>query len=229
MTLQPPAECRIIIAMSARDWRTIGVNAPRKRIAFPSWMGWTLPPLAIPLITMAWMAAAWDRIPLRFVTHYGPGNVPDRWQTRTPLHVFGLPIFAEGLAALIAALVYVTWVGSGKRAGRSPMEKIPVAAEYLVSLVFSAVGLLTVLQLPVWPVGLAAPVTVIGVLVYVAKVNSEAEEVEEATPAGEPLFVHSPYGRGYVLNFSNRWAGRFLLGLFGGIGILTAFLVWSMQ
>jgi uncharacterized membrane protein len=192
-------------------------------------MGRTLPPLALPLSAMAWMAVRWDRIPPRFATHFGSGNVPNGWTTRTPLHVFGLPIFAEGLTALLVGLMFVTWVGSGRRAGRKPVERIPIAVEYLVSVVFTMVGLLPVMQLPVWPLAIAIPLSAIAVIVYVAKVRSEADDAAEEAIPQDAMFVPSPFGNGYTLNFSNRWSFVFLLGLFGGIGLLTGFLLWSLR
>ena len=86
------------MVMSARDWSAIGAGA-----SLPRWMRWAIPPLLIPLAAMAWIATSWDRIPLRYATHFGSGGRPDGWTTRTPLHVFGILIFAEGLAALLVA------------------------------------------------------------------------------------------------------------------------------
>src|ERR1019366_7975760 len=130
MTLRRAVECRIIISMSARDWSTIGVGA-----SLPRWIRWAIRPLLIPLAAMAWIATNWDRIPLRYATHFGSGGRPDGWATRPPLHVFGILIFAEGLAALLVALVLGIWWGSRRSAVRSPMEKIPLVVAYPLSVV----------------------------------------------------------------------------------------------
>ncbi len=73
--------------MSSRDWSTIGARGE-----LPRWFRWAAPPPIIPLSGIAWHAMHWDRIPRRF------GHP---LTTRTPLHGFGLLIFAAGLAMLL--------------------------------------------------------------------------------------------------------------------------------
>jgi hypothetical protein len=120
--------------MSSRDWSAVGAG-----VELPRSSPWAILPPLIPLAGIAWLAARWDRIPLRF------GNP---LMTRTPLHVFRLLIFAEGLGALMVGLTLATWYGSRRPASLSPMEKIPLAGSYLLSVAFTALGLATVGEYP---------------------------------------------------------------------------------
>jgi uncharacterized membrane protein len=233
--------------MSGRDWSAIGTDVPRDRAPLPPWRWWAIPPLLTPLGAMAWMGMRWDRIPLRYATRFGPGGRPNGWQTRTPLHVYGPLIFAEGLVALILALALTTWYGSrwyGSRrsASRSPMDTIPLAVMYLLGLVFSGVGLTPVAQIPPWTVVLLVPLLVLGVVVYVVRQNSQPDESIDDTPnqcwslsgnyrnpQDPALFVRARMGTGYTLNLGNPWSYRFVIGLFAGIGVLTGFLIWSQR
>jgi uncharacterized membrane protein len=212
--------------MSARDWSTIGAGP-----SLPRWIRWAIPPLLIPLAAVAWIATHWDRIPLRYATHFGADGRPDGWTTRTSLHVYGVPIFAEGLAGLLVALVVCTWYGSRRPAAASPMEKIPLAVAYLLSVVFTAVGLAPVAQVPVWPLAAASPLLALAMIVYAVRAQGQPDDAGAAAPdPQEPaLFVRARVGYSYTLNMANRWSYAFVIGLFGGIALLTGFLIWSQR
>ena len=214
--------------MSSRDWSTIGVHA-----ALPRWVRWAIPPLLIPLAGIAWLILRWNDIPLRF----GHPLV-----IRTPLHVFGFVIFAEGLATLLVGMVLAIWYGSRRPAFQSPIEKIPLALAYLLSLVFTAVGLTPVANIPAWLVAAFVPLAALATIVYVVKGQGEADGVPDTTPdecwnfAGvyrnpnDPsLFVRAHVGYGYTFNMANRWSYGIVIGMFVGVGLLVGFLIWSMS
>jgi len=197
--------------MSARDWSTIGASA-----RLPRWIPWAIPPLVIPPAAIAWIAAHWDRIPLRYATHFGSGGRPDGWTTRTPLHVYGVLIFAEGLAAILVGLVLAVWYGSRRPGQSSPLEKIPLAV--------------------------LIPLLALGGIVNVIRAQSEPDDIPDDTPnecwslsgvyynpKDPALFVRARVGYGYTFNMANRWSYGLLIGLFGGIGLLVAFPIWSMR
>ena len=167
---------------------------------------------------------------------------PTGWTTRTPLHVFGFEIFAEGLAALLVGLAVGIWYGSRRPSASSPMEKIPLAMAYLMSLIFTAVGLVPVMQLPIWLLATVIPTLVLGTIVYVVRAQGNAGGAAKDTPAecwtmgcfynnpkDPSLFVPAQMGNGYTFNMANPWGRRLIAGLFLGIGLLTAFLIWSLQ
>ena len=208
----------------------------------PPWLGWAIPPLLLPLAVMAWICSNWDRIPPRYAVHFGPGNRPDRWQTRTPLHVFGFPIFAEGLVTLLLVLMLCTWYGSRRSDSRPPVEKIMLGVMYLMSVVFTVVGLMPVVQLPAWPLAVVIPIAAIGLIVYIASQAGLPDAPTRETPQecwsvggiyynpqDPDLFVPARWGTGYTLNMANRWAYVFMTTLLLGIVVLVGFLLWSLR
>jgi uncharacterized membrane protein len=191
---------------------------------------------------MAWMAINWNRIPLRYAISFGSNGRVTAWTTRTPLHVFGFPVFAEGLAALLVGLALGIWYGSRRPSSGSFMEKAPLAMAYLMSLIFTATGLVPVMQLPIWLLVVIIPPLVLGTIVYVIYAQAKADNTAVETPAecwtlglfyrnpkDPSLFVPAKMGNGYSFNMANPWSGRLLAGLFLGIGLLIAFLVLSLQ
>jgi uncharacterized membrane protein len=228
--------------MSGRDWRTIGVDAPRERAPLPPWIGWAIPPLAAPLGVIAWIDMRWQRIPLRYATHFGPPSRSTGWTTRTPLHVYGPLIFAEGMVALFLAMALIAWYGSRRSDARSPMATVLLAVMYLLSLVFTGLGLTPVAQIPAWTVALLVPVAVLSLLVYVALKESEPDKRVDAAPEecwrlggiyynpkDPSMFVRARLGMGYTLNMANRWSYGFLITPFAGMVALVAFLLWSQK
>jgi hypothetical protein len=214
--------------MSSRDWNTIGVEA-----TIPRWIRWAIPPLVIPLTGIAWLAMDWNRIPLRF------GNP---LITRTLLHVFGFPIFAEGLAALLVGMMLAIWYGSRRPGSLSPLEKVPLAMAYLLSTVFTAVGLIPVVHIPAWPIAVAVPVAALATIVYVVKSQSDADDVPDTTPdecwslggsyynpKDPSLFVRARMGYGYTFNMAHLWAYRIIIGFIGGIALLIGFLILALR
>jgi len=214
--------------MSSRDWSTIGAQRP-----LPRWVQWAIPPLLIPLAGITWLMIRWNDIPLRF----GHPSV-----ARTPLHVFGFLIFAEGLAALLVGMVLAIWYGSNRPGSQTPMEKVPLAMAYLLSLVFTAVGMSLVADIPAWLVPAFIPLAALATIVYVVKGRGEADDLPDTTPddcwssAGiyynpkDPsLFVRARVGYGYTFNMANRWAYRIIIAFFGGIALLIGFLIWALR
>jgi hypothetical protein len=213
--------------MSSRDWSTIGAHA-----ALPRWVRWAIPPLLIPLAGMAWLIIRWNDIPL----HFGHPLV-----TRTPLHVFGFLIFAEGLAALLVGMVLAIWYGTRRPAVQSPMEKIPLALAYLLGTVFTAVGLSPVANIPAWLIAAFVPLAVLSILVYIARHLGDPDVPDTPpdecwsfagvyrNPNDPSLFVRARAGYGYTFNMANPWAVRIMIGFFGGIALLVGFLIWALQ
>lgn len=223
--------------MSARDWRTIGVDAPRERRPLPPWIGRAIPPLLPPLAAMAWVAADWDRIAYRF----GPGGEA-LWNARTPRRAFSLLLFGEGLVVLLLALMLISWYGSRKSMSRSPVEKILLAVTYMISLVLTAVGLVQTARVPAWPLAVVIPLATLGLMIYVIRQQAQPGEATDETPnecwslggiyynpADPALFVRSRLGTGFTLNMANRWSCWFQTGLLAGTALLAGFLWWSMR
>jgi uncharacterized membrane protein len=219
-----------------------GVDEPREDEGLPGWSLWALPPLAAPLAAMAWLRANWYRIPARWVSHRDLTNRPNGWTTRTPLHVMGPLIFCEGLLALMLVLALITYYGMRKTSRNSAMSGVFLGLMYLMSLIFTGVGIAPLVDFPVVPVVILAPLFSIGFLIYISRKNAEPVDQTDDTPAecwslggiynnprDPALFVAKRDGFGNTLNFGNPRAILFLAGLLGGIGALTAFLIWAEQ
>ena len=227
------------MSVTGRDWRTIGVDAPRERAPLPPWIGWAIPPLVAPLAAMGWIAAHWDRIPARYASHFDLDGRADGWTLRTPLHVYGVLIFAEGLAVLLFAMMLLTWYGSKPR-GRTPMHKIFLAVQYIMGVVFAFAGLTPAVHLPMWPILVLLPVASLALIVYVVRQQSEPDDYHDDTPnecwslggiyynpSDTALFVRARSGTGFTLNMAHRFAWVVLGGTIGGIALLVAFLLWA--
>lgn len=182
---------------------------------------------------MAWIATHWDRIPLHF------GN---RGIARTPLHVYGMPIFAAGFAALLLGVMLAIWYGSRRSAADASVTKIMLAVEYLMSGLFSAISLATALDFPVWLVPAVVPVAALAVIVIAVRAQSQPDDSRDHTPPecwhaaviyynpqDPALFVRARIGNGFTLNMANPRAKPFLIGTVGGTLLLTAFLIWSQR
>jgi uncharacterized membrane protein len=161
---------------------------------------------------------------------------------RTPLHVFSFLIFAEGLAALLVGMVLAIWYGSRRPAFQSPMEKVPLALAYLLSMVFTAAGLSPVAEIPPWLIAAFIPLAVLATIVSVVRGQAAADGVPDTTPdecwsfAGvyrnpnDPsVFVRARAGYGYTFNMANPWAFRIMICFFAGIALLVGFLIWALR
>lgn len=225
--------------MNANLAQTSGVDEPREDRGVPGWFFWALPPLAAPLVAMAWLRAHWDRIPARWVIHRDLANRPNGWTTRTPLHLMGPLIFGEGLVALMLVVALITYYGMRKTAKSSSMAGVFLGVMYLMSFIFTGVGLAPLVDVPLMPVIILAPLVSIGFLIYISRKNEPVDQGDETpaecwslggiynNPRDPALFVAKRDGFGCTLNFGNPRSILFLAGLFGGIGALTAFLIWA--
>jgi hypothetical protein len=183
------------------------------------------------LAGITWLAISWNRIPLRYGSPLIMG---------TPLHVFGFVIFAEGLAILMVGMMVATWYGSGRPASLSPGIKIPLAVAYLLSVVFTAVGLSPLSYFPPWSIAVMVPIAALALMVYLIRSMSEPDDGADTTPnecwslggiyynpKDPALFVRARVGYGYTFNMANPWARRIMIGFISGIVLLVGFLIWS--
>ena len=200
--------------MSSRDWNTIGAGDRS-----PGWMRWAILPPLIPLAAL---------VCLQFGPH------PAR-------RLYGFLIFGAGLAGLIVGIMRAIWYGSRPSDIPASMVKTALAVAWLMSLVFTAVGLSEALSVPPWAIAGAIPIAAVAVLVYIAR-QSQADDAADGTPdpcwsmggvyynpKDPALLVRARVGYGYTVNMANPRAYRFLVGFFGGIAVLVGFLLWSLR
>jgi uncharacterized membrane protein len=209
----------------------------------PRWMLlWAIPPFLLPLAGAADIHAHWSEIPARFATHYGMDGRPDGWTTRTPLHLYGMFLFAAGLLLWLLLSGIVGYFGARRSPGRRTMLGIMISMMYLMGTVFTGVGILPVRHFPPWMLIAITPAYVAGLLFWIYRKGSSPAPPSESTPdecwtlgdiynnPNDPaLFVPKRMGHGYTINFGNPRGKWVIAGLVGGIGLLIAFMFWMMR
>jgi len=253
VTLLPYAAAGVGYYLANRDLRqyAAAAGAPPVREAdlfaaedrLPRWLLWAVPPFLMPLAGAAYVQAHWSQIPARIAVHYGPDGQPNRWVARTPLHAYGLFVFAAGLMLWILLLGIVSYFGARRSPVRGTVLGVLVSVMYLLGAVFTGAGVMPVCQFPLWfPIAIL-PLYIAGVVYWCyRKLKDPAASPAESTPdecwtlggiyrnPNDPaLFVAKRVGYGYTINFGNplaKWVGAVFLG---GIALLTGFICWVMR
>jgi uncharacterized membrane protein len=208
----------------------------------PWWLALALPPFGGPLAVYAYLRVHWAEIPERFPIHFGMHGEPNAWANRTERAVFAPLWFAVGLLLLMLMLGVAVLMGSRKSARLTGMSGIFIGTMYLLSIIFSGVGLSPLVHVPAGAMLGFTGVFVAIVLLLGFRANADPDRPIEATPdecwtlggiynnPDDPaIFVQKRVGFGYTVNFGNVWSyvvlGGFLLGTIG----LSLFLRWSLR
>lgn len=208
----------------------------------PPWLGWALPPFALPLAAALYLEAHWNQIPERFPIHWGAHGEPNGWAYRTAGGVYGPLLFAAGLMLLMLLLGLAMYYGSRHSPQMLVVLKILIGVMYFLGIVFTGVGLTPVLTISPVIFVVAAPIFVIALLVYSFKYATDPAMPAEATPddcwtlgsiyynPGDPaLFVQKRMGFGYTVNFGHRLSWVILGGFMAGVAGLAVFLHGALQ
>jgi uncharacterized membrane protein len=212
----------------------------------PRWFALAFPPLLAPVGAAAYLYANWERIPARFPIHFGMDGTPNGWSTRTPLHVFGICIFGEGLMLLLLAIGLASFFGARQSRIRDLTMGVMVGVTYLLGLIMSGTALLPLIQLPPWALLAVIPVFLAFLAAALYKATSSGALTSASSsadaddshwsfagiynnPDDPALFVEKRLGIGFTLNFGNPWARRFMVGVLGGVALLSGFLIWSLK
>jgi uncharacterized membrane protein len=190
-------------------------------------------PYALLAVAAGVLAGSWGSIPDRFAVQWGLDGEPTRFVRRSPLGVY-LPI-AIGLA--VSALLRATarFVRTSARSpadGHGSTERVLLATEIMVAVVFSVAARATALA---WPraaavVGTVTALGVAGLMAYALSTMRAASASPSVYPGGTPdsvwkwgvfyanpedkgLLVPKRHGLGYTLNFAHGRAYALLLGL----------------
>ena len=205
--------------MSSRDWSTIGTGGRS-----PRWVRWALLPPILPLAAFLWLCFGHPAVTAR--SH----------------HLYGFLIFGAGLSALITGMMTAIWYGSQRSMVSELIAKMAIAIASVLSVIFTAIGLSGALRITPWWIPAGIPIAAIGLVIFLARKQSELEQTAGPTPdecwslngiyynpSDPSLFVPARVGYGMTLNMGHRWARRILFGFFGGIALLAGFLVWSLR
>jgi uncharacterized membrane protein len=220
--------------------READLSASEDRL--PRWTLWAVPPFLLPLAGAAYVHAHWTELPARIAIHYGLDGQPNGWVTRTPLHVYGLFIFAAGLMLWILLLGIATYFGARRSPSRQTTLGIAISVMCLLGTVFTGVGILPVRHFPVWILAAIPPPYVAGLLFWVLRTGAAPEVPSESTPdqcwsmgdiynnPNDPaLFVPKHVGAGYTINIGNPMAKWLISGFVGGLALLIAFMFWVVS
>lgn len=189
-------------------------------------------PLLGPLISAAWLALAWDDLPVRYPAHYGFSGRADRWVEKSAAAVFFNPAMAMLTLTLILVVALMIRYGtrrgtSGERAGwaaryRTLNVGMLAALMWLISVFTSTLALGPLLEPGVlmWGLRLAPAAilaAVIGFAIPLIRMSMEPTGGSDATPdecwklglfyvnPDDPaLVVEKRDGPGYTINFGNR-------------------------
>ena len=208
----------------------------------PLWAALAAPPFVLPVAAMLYLRDNWSRIPERYPVHFGINGEPDRWAKRTERAVYAPLWFGMGLMALMLLLGIAMLLGSRKNARRMGMPQVFVAILYLMSGIFTVIGIGPLVHVSPLAIVLTVAVFVLSILIYGARMMSRVEAPVESTPdeywtlggiyynPNDPaLFVQKRIGYGFTVNFANRWSWVVLGGFFLGVAALTGYLVWAQR
>ncbi len=208
----------------------------------PPWLGWALPPFALPLAAALYLQAHWDRIPERFPIHWGADGQPNGWAHRTAGGVYGPLLFVAGVMLLMLLLGLAMYYGSRHSPQMLAVLKILIGSTYFLGFVFTGVGLTPLVSTPPTVFLVAVPLFVIALLVYCIRCAANPAMPAEATPdecwtlgsiycnpRDPAIFVQKRIGFGYTFNFGHRLSWVILGGFFVGLAGLIVFLVRALK
>lgn len=181
-----------------------GATSAADREPILPWWGWML--FVLPLVLLGgatyYLADHWDQIPERFAVHFGIDGKPNRWAERSFKGVFGPLLIGLSSMLLIYGIGVMTALG-GPRGGAATARLIRTTMLTLAGGGIFSAGLVSWIALrpltaepdkmpnPLW-ILLPVVAGIVGLVVALWKVSSEAEEEGAAAPA-EGWWLSSVY------------------------------------
>ena len=218
-----------------------------------AWLRWS--PFLVLAIAAAILALKWPSLPERWIVHWGPGGVPDRWVAKDPFIVC-TPLLA-GLALCVVFEVVATVVSKHRRAV-SHIQASPEAAAQmaavtgdLVRMIELALAVLFSLLATALPIfqpqspGLiivgSLTLMLVPVAIGVVRLKRTASRLKRrgliqapegwnaltySNPGDSRLFVPKSFSPGYTINFAHPWAWPVMLLLIL-IPLLLLLILWK--
>ncbi len=224
------------------EFRTIG------------WLRWA--PFLVLLIAAAILALKWQSLPERWIVHWGPGGVPDRWVTRDPFTVF-IPLVA-GLVLCTIFEVLATVISKRRRVAShikaSPEAMAQMAAvtgEFvrMIALALSVLFTLLAMALPVFRpqspgliVITSLVLMLVPIVIGIVRLKRTASVLKSRgliqapdgwsvliyrNPSDSRLIVPKAFSPGYTINYGHPWAWPVTLFLIG-LPLLVVLIVWKV-
>ncbi|HEV8487867.1 MAG TPA: DUF1648 domain-containing protein [Blastocatellia bacterium] len=224
-----------------------------KRETRNAWL--RLAPFVVLSTAAAILALRWQSLPERWIVHWGPGGVPDRWVTKDPFIVF-IPLVA-GLVLCAIFEVLATAI-SKRRHVASHIKASPEAAAQMAAVIGDLVRMIALalavlftllsLALPIFrpqspgsmvitSLVLMLVVIVIGVVRFKRTASAlqsrgliQAPDGWSAliyrNPGDSRLIVPKAFSPGYTINYAHPWAWPVTLFLIG-LPLLVVVIVWK--
>ncbi len=178
------------------------VSLARRRESLPGGPLAQVGPFLLLATASAWTILNWHRLPAHFPIHWGGDGLPDGWTTRTPYHVFSLPVFFAGLCLFLALTAFSVLRYSRRSEAsdawgrfRRTLAETLLALEYCVAVSAVAPMFLPLSQTPatvkLWTalllvLSIVLPFTlVIVLLVAVSRATSAQSKPATAAPEGD--------------------------------------------
>ena len=218
-----------------------------------AWLRWA--PFLVLVIAAGILALRWPSLPERWIVHWGPGGVPDRWVTRNPL-IVGTPLLA-GLVLCAVFEVTAMVVGKHRRAvahiQASPEAAAQMAAVTgdLVRMIELSLAVLFALLATALPIfqPQSPDVIIVGslalmllpVVIGVVRLKRTARMLKSRgliqapegwnavtyrNPSDPRLFVPKSFSPGYTINFAHPWAWPVMLALIV-LPLLVVLILWK--
>jgi hypothetical protein len=201
----------------------------------PSWMPVAVLPFFGPFAAATYLRAHWEEIPARFAVHFSANGTPDRWVSKTPGNVYGMLLFSTAVMLMILLLSVAAFYGSRRGPQRIAILKMLVSVNFVMSLVFSGMGLTPLVHFPVWAFVVPIPIFVVILVAWSFRAarNMPGEDTPDEfwhfgefyyNPNDAALFVQKRIGFGYTFNFGNRLSWAFLgamAAVFGALVLLV--------
>jgi len=131
---------------------------------------------------MLYLRAHWDEIPARYPVHFDINGVPNRWVERTEWAVFAPLWFAVGMLLLLLLLGAAVLIGSRRSVRPTALPGIFVAAMYVASFNFTAMGPMPLVRMPTGVMVGLTMALVLAMLVWAYRRNSDPDTPMEETP-----------------------------------------------
>jgi len=180
----------------------------------PRWVALAIIPFAVPMLAANWLAMHWNSIPRRFPVHWNVAGVPNRWADKSPRTVYSPLVYGGALMLFVLFMAVASFYWSRRTPQRLAMLKLLVASVYLIAMMFTAISLMPVAQVP--PLWLFAPtLAALAFLLWrmlrMAKLDSGTTPDRAwilgliyFNPQDAAVFVPKRIGSGYTFNLGNR-------------------------
>jgi uncharacterized membrane protein len=188
-------------------------------------IGWRfLPPLAIPCAAASDVYLHWQQIPQRYAIHWAHDGTANGWANKTFAGLYGPPLFGALIIVFLAGISLSILNGSRRSSPTSPAVSLCMVIAYMVAF-FSSLTPFIALHPPL-PYAVFSPLfaslivlffLMLGRIVYrMFKTANEPGEGDYTPPENwrggmvyynpdDPaIFVQTPVGGFYSLNFGNR-------------------------